>query len=75
MPRLRGGGEAAFIDGLARLTRHHGVWCVMMPRESYRCHAAILSATQPPSESSSIFTRVLFSDLIFEGDFGGLLVL
>jgi hypothetical protein len=29
----------------------------------------------PSTESSSIFVRVLFSDLIFEGNFRGLLVL
>ena len=30
---------------------------------------------QPPTKSSSIFVRVPFSDPIFEGSFGGLLVL
>ena len=29
----------------------------------------------PSTESSSVFARVLFSDPIFEGNFGGLLVL
>ena len=35
---------------------------------------ALLSSTPAPTESSSIFARVTFSDLIFEGSFGGLLV-
>uniref|UniRef100_A0A2N9HJ77 Reverse transcriptase domain-containing protein n=1 Tax=Fagus sylvatica TaxID=28930 RepID=A0A2N9HJ77_FAGSY len=38
---------ALFIGGAARLARHHAARRVMMPRESYSCHVAVLSATQP----------------------------
>uniref|UniRef100_A0A2N9HDH7 Uncharacterized protein n=1 Tax=Fagus sylvatica TaxID=28930 RepID=A0A2N9HDH7_FAGSY len=53
---------AAFIDGLARLARHHAAWRVMMPRESY-CpprgdlirHAAPLP--NPPQFSYKVCTN------------------
>jgi hypothetical protein len=44
-------GRAAFIDGVARLARHHTARCVMMPRESYSPPrgSLILHASPPPN--------------------------
>ena len=70
------GGRVLFIERRARLAWHHATRLVMMPRELCSCHMAILSFhASPPSESSSVFARVSFFDQIFEGSFGGLLVL
>ena len=66
------GGEAGFIEERACLAWVHHALHGMVPRE---CHVALLSSTPAPTESSSIFARVPFSDPIFEGSFGGLLVL
>uniref|UniRef100_A0A2N9GGH2 Uncharacterized protein n=1 Tax=Fagus sylvatica TaxID=28930 RepID=A0A2N9GGH2_FAGSY len=67
------GGRAGFIGRRARLARHHHARRVMITRESYACHVAILSFhASPLSESSSIFACVPFSYPIFEGSFGGL---
>ena len=51
-----------------RAARDDAVLAVQLPRGDP------ILPRQPPTRSSSIFARVPFFDLIFEGSFGGLLV-
>ena len=55
--------------GPSRAARYGPARVVQLPRDS------LILPRQPPTESSSVFVRVPFSDPIFEGSFGGLLVL
>ena len=55
--------------GPSRATRYGPARVVQLPRGS------LILPRQPPTESSSVFVRVPFSGPIFEGSFGGLLVL
>ena len=52
-----------------RAARDDGAPRVHLPR------GGLILPRQPPTKSSSIFVRVPFFDPIFEGSFGGLLVL
>ena len=61
-----------FIDGFTRLARHHGALRVIITR---RYCSSSLSAIWRSYPLAWKFVRVQFFDLIFEGNFGGLLVL
>uniref|UniRef100_A0A2N9EGF0 Uncharacterized protein n=1 Tax=Fagus sylvatica TaxID=28930 RepID=A0A2N9EGF0_FAGSY len=61
--------------GRARLVRHHGARRVMMARSACTCHVAILSFHASPYQILLDFRARTFFDPIFEGSFGGLLVL
>ena len=70
------GGRAGFIGGACtpgvpswRAARDDGAPHVHLTRGD------LILPRQPPTKSSSIFARVPFFDLIFEGSFGGLMVL
>ena len=60
---------ALFIGGVARLAWDHGARGVLFA--TWRSYPP----RGPSTEFSSVFTRVPFSDPIFGGNFGGLLVL
>ena len=59
-------------------TRGAPSWSVARDDGAPRVHLPrgyLILPRQPPTKSSSIFVRVPFFDPIFEGSFGGLLVL
>ena len=52
--------------GPSRTARYGPAQVVQLPRGS------LILPRQPPTESSSVFVHISFSDPIFEGSFGGL---